>query len=118
MLGNPILERGQRSLASWFNTAAFGAPGRLEFGNAPRDVFRGPGISNFDATFGKDFKVTERLNLQFRSEFYNLFNHTQFDGVDSTARFDPQGRQINARFGQVISARPAREVQFSLRLQF
>ena len=118
MLQNPVLPRGDRSLTTWFNTAAFGAPGRLEFGNAPRDVFRGPGISNFDATFGKDFKIAERFNLQFRSEFYNLFNHSQYDGVDSTARFDPQGRQINARFGQVTGARAAREVQFSLRLQF
>lgn len=118
MLQNPVLARGDRSITKWFNTAAFGAPGRNEFGDAPRDVFRGPGISSFDVTFGKDFKITERFNLQFRSEFYNLFNHTQYDGVDSTARFDSQGRQINARFGQVISARPAREIQFSLRLQF
>lgn len=118
MRENPLLSRDARSLSRWFNTNAFGAPGRLEFGDAPRDVFRGPGIANFDATFGKDFRLTERLSLQFRSEFYNLFNHTQYDGVDSTARFDPQGRQINARFGQVISARAAREVQFSLRLQF
>lgn len=118
MLRNPVLARGDRTFSNWFNTAAFGAPGRLEFGNAPRDVFRGPGISNFDATFGKDFKITERFGLQFRSEFYNLFNRTQYDGVDSTARFDAQGRQINARFGQVISARAAREVQFSLRLHF
>jgi len=118
MLQNPTLARDARSFSNWFNTSAFGAPGRLEFGNAPRDVFRGPGISNFDTTFGKDFRISERFSLQFRSEFYNLFNHTQYDGVDSTARFDAQGRQINARFGQVISARAAREVQFSLRLQF
>ncbi len=118
MLQNPILARGSRSLDKWFNTSAFGAPGRLEFGNAPVDVFRGPGIANFDATFGKDFRITERTALQFRSEFYNLFNHTQFDGVDSAARFDAQGTQINARFGRVISARAPREIQLSLRLQF
>jgi len=55
---------------------------------------------------------------QFRSEFYNILNHTQFDGVDNTARFDAQGNQINARFGQITSARAAREVQFSPRLVF
>ncbi|MGH9673243.1 MAG: hypothetical protein ACRD44_08680, partial [Bryobacteraceae bacterium] len=115
---NPLLPRSERSFDRWFNTRAFAVPGRLEFGNAPRDVFRRPGIANFDVTLGKDFKLTERFALQFRSEFYNVFNHTQFDGVDNTARFDAQGSQINARFGQLTSARAAREIQFSLRLQF
>ncbi len=118
MRQNPLLASSDRSFSKWFNTGAFAAPGRLEFGNAPVDVFRRPGITNFDTTLGKDFKLTERFALQFRSEFYNLFNHTQYDGVDTGARFDPQGNQINARFGQVSSARAAREVQFSLRLQF
>ena len=118
MTQNPLLPRGQRTFSRWFNTGSVRAPGRLEFGDAPQDVFRRPGISNFDTTVGKDFRLTERFSLQFRTEFYNLFNHTQFDGVDSTARFDAQGNQINNRFGQVISARAPREVQFSLRLQF
>jgi len=118
MRQNPLLARGDRTFSKWFNTSSVAAPGRLEFGNAPQDVFRRPGITNFDTTFGKEFKLTERLGLQFRSEFYNIFNHTQFDGVDTTARFDAQANQINARFGQVTSARAAREIQFSLRLQF
>lgn len=115
---NPVLSSGERTFSRWFNTGAFEAPGRLEFGNAPRDVFRRPGINNFDVTFGKTFRVTERVGLQFRSEFYNFFNHTQFDNVDTSARFDSRGVQINNRFGEVISTRPAREIQFSLRLQF
>jgi hypothetical protein len=118
MTANPLLRRDQRTFARWFNTASVRAPGRLEFGNAPQDVFRRPGLTNFDTTFGKDFRLTERFALQLRSEFYNFFNHTQFDGVDTGARFDAQGNQINARFGQVTSARSPREVQFSLRLQF
>jgi hypothetical protein len=118
MAANPILARDQRTFERWFNTASIRAPGRLEFGDAPQDVFRRPGIANFDATLSKDFKLTDRLGLQFRSEFYNIFNHTQFDGVDSAARFDAQGNQINARFGQITSARSARELQFSLRVHF
>jgi hypothetical protein len=118
MARNPLLPRGDRSFSRWFNTAAFRAPERLEFGDAPRDVFRLPGISNFDTTFGKDFRLKERFALQFRAEFYNLFNHTQFEAVDNAARFDPAGNQINARFGQITGARPSRELQFSLRLQF
>jgi hypothetical protein len=118
VVDDAVLSRDERTFSRWFNTSAFAAPGRLEFGNAPRDVFRRPGISNHDKSFGKDFKVTERFGLQFRSEFYNIFNHTQFDGVDNTARFDAQGRKINARFGQITSARAAREIQVSLRRVF
>jgi hypothetical protein len=49
---------------------------------------------------------------------YNAFNHTQFQGVDSTARFDPAGNQVNARFGQLISARFPRVMQAGLHLYF
>lgn len=49
---------------------------------------------------------------------YNAFNHTQYSGVDATARFDPQGNQVNARFGQVTSARSPRVMQGSLRFTF
>ena len=49
---------------------------------------------------------------------YNAFNHTQFSGVDATARFDPQGRQVNARFGELTAARGARIMQLALRLYF
>ncbi len=58
------------------------------------------------------------MGFQFRTEFYNAFNHTQFSGVDSTARFDPQGSQVNARFGQVTGSRSARVMQVSLRFTF
>jgi len=49
---------------------------------------------------------------------YNAFNHTQFNGVDRTARFDAQGRQINTQFGQIASSRSPRIQQLSLRVSF
>jgi hypothetical protein len=49
---------------------------------------------------------------------YNAFNHTQFSGVNSTARFNAQGQQINAQFGQLNGARDPRVMQGSLRFQF
>jgi len=113
------MSRGERTFERYFNTAAIGAPlNRGDFGNAPRDVFRGPGISNFDFTFYKNFPITERSRVQFRWEFYNLFNHTQFSAVDVNARFDPQGRQVNGQFGQLVGARPERQMQASLRFEF
>ncbi|MGH9628117.1 MAG: hypothetical protein ACRD7E_07225, partial [Bryobacteraceae bacterium] len=120
MLENPILERGERSFNRWFNTDAFGRPARGTFGNAPKDVYRLPGINNWDLIFLKKIPLgrDERRSLQFRWEMYNAFNHSQFFGVDDDARFDPAGNQVNARFGQVISTRLPRTMQLALHFYF
>jgi hypothetical protein len=82
-------------------------------------VVRLPGINNWDLSLFKNVPLREeKWVAQFRSEFYNAFNHTQFAGVDTGARFDPQGRQANARLGQVTSARSARVIQFAVTLRF
>ncbi len=61
----------------------------------------------------------ERVKIQFRSEFYNAFNHTQFSGVDTTARFDlTTGAQTNPTFGQANADRGGRMIQMALRLSF
>ena len=118
IVGNPILDRGERSFGRWFNTDAFAPPGVGQFGNAPRDVFRGPGINNWDLTLFKNFPIREKARLQFRWELYNLFNHTQWSGVDNNARYDAAGRQVNGQFGQITSARLERQMQFALRFEF
>ncbi len=61
---------------------------------------------------------SESRIIQFRSEFYNMFNHTQFSAVDSTARFDAAGSQVNTRLGQVTGTRSARVIQFALSFKF
>jgi hypothetical protein len=49
---------------------------------------------------------------------FNAFNHTQLSAVDTTARYDPQGNQLNSRFGQFTAAASARVIQFSLRFYY
>jgi len=116
---DPTLDKDERTFNRFFDTAAIGAPvERGDFGNAPKDVFRGPGINNFDFTVMKNFPFGEGNRFQFRWEFFNLFNHTQFDGVDNNARFNSAGEQVNGQFGQIISARDARRMQVSLRVEF
>jgi outer membrane receptor protein involved in Fe transport len=56
--------------------------------------------------------------VQIAAEFYNVFNITQWTAVDTVARFDRQGNQVNARFGQVTAAADPRIVQLSLRAMF
>jgi hypothetical protein len=120
VLSNPILSKGQRTLTQYFNTSVFGVPAVGTAGNAPRDVFRGPGINNFDMSIFKNIPVFhERARFQLRFEAYNAFNHTQFSGVNSSAVFNTvTGAQTNAAFGNVTSARTARVGQASLRVIF
>jgi hypothetical protein len=119
VLSNPVLPKGERTFNRFFNTEAFGRPVRGTFGNAPKDVIRGPGINNWDISLFKNFPLgTESRMLQLRAEAYNAWNHTQFSSVDTSARFTPEGRQANTRFGALTAAHPARQMQLSLRVIF
>jgi hypothetical protein len=69
-------------------------------------------------TIFKNVGLGARRVLQLRWEAYNVFNHTQFNGVDLTARFDAAGNQTNANFGRVTSTRPPRTMQGSVRFSF
>jgi hypothetical protein len=117
--GRALLDRGDRSFSRFFDTSVFARPARGDAGNAPKDVYRRPGQANWDISFFKNIPIfSEKKRLQFRWEMYNAFNHTQFDAVDNTARFDAQGRQVNTRFGELIGARAPRRMQASLRFTF
>lgn len=120
VLSNPILPKDERTLTRYFRTDVFAVPAAGTFGNAPRDVFRGPGINNFDMSIFKNIPVfKERARFQLRFEAYNLFNHTQFSGVNTSATFNTTtGQQTNTAFGNLTSARPARVGQGSLRFIF
>ena len=116
--GDPVLPKGEQTFYRFFRTDVFQMPAVGTFGNAAKSVLRGPGLNNWDIAILKNFPIYERLRAQFRCEMYNAWNHTQFNGVDTTARFDPAGRQGNARFGQVISAADPRQIQLALRFYF
>ena len=66
----------------------------------------------------KELPIHEQFRMQFRLEAYNAFNHTQFATLDTAARFDAAGKQVNARFGEFLSSRPPRTLQFALRFMF
>jgi hypothetical protein len=115
---NPVLPRSERTFDRYFNTSVFAVPAVGTYGNAARTLLRGPGIHNWDLTAYKNFSITERLRAQLRGEFYNAFNHTQWSTLDTAARFDAQGRQVNTQFGQVTATRPGRRIQLALRVVF
>jgi hypothetical protein len=114
-----LVSKWLRMLCREFNTAAFGRPPQGYYGDTPVLPVRSPEINNWDLALMKQFKLwSEASSLQFRSEFYNAFNHSQFSYVDTNVWFDQTGQQVNSTFGQINGARSARVIQLSLRLQF
>lgn len=82
---DPYLHSGG---VSWINPAAFAIPKPGTFGNLGRAALRGPALAQLDLTLDKRFYVTERINLQLRAEFYNIFNHANFQAPGGgTPRF-------------------------------
>jgi hypothetical protein len=80
-------------------------------GNAPRTICCGPGISNSDIALLKNIALSETRHFEFRAEFFNLFNHTQF--------YNPDGNSTDgSQFGQVTQAKDPRLTQFALKFYF
>ncbi len=99
----------------WFNTEAFTVPSFGSFGNAGRNILSGPGFSNLDFSVLKNTFLREGWNLQFRAEFFNLFNHPNFDLPDVFVGSPTFGRIFSARSGLPGDAR---QVQLALKLIF
>jgi len=112
-LCNPNLPKSQRTIAQFFNKACFVPQAFGTIGNAARDPVLGPGINNWDLSVFKKFNLLseDRMNLEFRGEFFNAWNHTQFQAPDTWTI-------PSANFGVITTALTPREIQFGLRLTF
>ena len=108
IVGSPKLEN--RGPDQWFATAAFALPPRGSFGNAGRNILDGPAFQNFNASLVKNTRLREGMDLQFRAEAFNLFNHPNFDLPDNFFG--------SPTFGQILSAQSPRHIQFGLKLLF
>jgi hypothetical protein len=108
VVGNPHISNP--SAQEWFNTKAFAVAPYGTFGNAGRDILSGPGLATIDFSIVKNTRVAERLNVQFRAEFFNLLNRTNFNLPDNFAG--------SPTFGQITSAQDPRRVQLALKFLF
>ena len=116
---NKTGELSNPSIAKWFDTtlgsvasgAAFSTPTIFTYGNSGRNILYGPGRANLDASLFKNFALTEKFKLQFRTEIFNLFNHAQFD-IPNNAVGSPNAGIISGIVGT------PRQMQFALRLTF
>jgi len=100
--GNPFFRR--------VGSGASAAQGAGRFGNLGRNVFHGPGINNWDFSVLKRTKVTEAQEIEFRAEYFNFFNHAQFN--------NPSGNVGSVNFGRVTTTRDPRLIQFALKYKF
>ena len=105
------LPSSQQSINEWFNVSCFVAPPVYTFGNTGRNVLIGPGLETWDVGGDKDFRLTERFGLQFRSEFFNVLNHSNF-GLPNASIGSTSAGTITTEITN------ARQIQFALRLHW
>jgi hypothetical protein len=108
-----------QQITQWFNTSLFTMNAVGTFGTAGRGILRGPKFLNTDMGIMKTFKLRERFNLQFRAEFFDIFNNVNFAL--------PNSNRSSAQFGQITAvvqdnveqlANSERIIQFGLKLSF
>ncbi len=116
--GVSLAPAGGQGIRNWINPAAFTLVSGSGYGTAPRNLGRGPNLWQADLGLAKSIPISERAELQFRSEFFNLFNRAQYG--------QPLADLSAATFGQIIgTVNPGpvgtgtpRQIQFALRLEF
>jgi hypothetical protein len=95
----------------YFSTTQFTPEAIGQLGDANRRFFHGPGLNNWDLAAHKVTNITERIKLEFRAEFFNIFNHAQFTSPAGTVN-------ATSSFGDVLSANDPRIGQMALKLFF
>jgi len=109
--GSAVSQTTSQMINGYFAGYAFTTPpASAPFGNLGRNAFRAPGLEQWDLAADKKFRITERIGLQLRSEFFNVLNHTNF-GV-------PDTKTTDAAFGTIRQTYPARQIQFGLKAMF
>jgi hypothetical protein len=145
LTGQPLTPPGGRTIAQWFNPAAFEIPALNSagnasvFGTAPRDLLSGPGTWQVDMGAGKTIPLRERAKIEIRAEFYNIFNHPQLGQPGATCEGNgsvsgPTPCEPGTTFSQITSpinlntnivspitpvgSGTPREIQLALRFDF
>jgi hypothetical protein len=109
--GSAIGQSRSAMLNNFYNGYTFTTPpASAPFGDLGRNAFRAPNFAQWDCSIDKSFRLAEKARLQFRSEFFNILNHTNF-GI-------PDSKTSDAAFGTIRSTYPSRQIQFAMKLIF
>jgi len=135
LIGNPnagVCPNGAAvgTVSCWFNPSAFAVPPAGQFGNAGRNILRGPAFAQFDVSLHKDFAIAERRKITVGVEAYNLFNHPNFGvpsntqsplslGGNGDAVFKDAAGNFAANAGQILTTvGTGRQIQLAGRFTF
>jgi hypothetical protein len=109
--GSAISQNTAGLIRNYFAGYTFTQPtAQAPFGNLGRNVFRAPNFEQWDLALDKNFHIRERFNIQFRAEFFNVLNKTNF--------LTPDTRLNDTAFGTITSTFPPRQIQFGLKVLF
>jgi hypothetical protein len=100
----------------YFNPHAFIQPLLGTYGNAGRNILQGPGLAETNVSVAKKFSLSERLNLQFRSEFFNVFNHTNFNTPNPVVYASSTGGPSPTAGVITSTSTTSRQIQLGLKL--
>jgi hypothetical protein len=109
VVANPALS--ERTPERWFDTSAFAVAAPFTFGNAGRNMLRGPGFASFDLSLLRQIPLRNDWSLSLEAQAFNLFNRANFDLPELYA-------DEAATFGKIFSAKAPRQLQFAVRLKF
>ena len=110
LVADPNLPGSRRTPQEWFNTSAFTLPAQYTFGNSGRDILSAPGTATVDFSLLKNIRILEHEALQFRTEFFNLLNRTNFQYPVRFCSAPSAGAICTSpAFGQILSAHDPRD---------
>ena len=108
--GNPVTPAGQRTIDNYLDRAIVTIPTTGPFGNVGRNTARSNSFYQLDANLQKNFRIRELATVQFRSEFFNLLNKTNFRAANPD--------RSSGGFGTIRTSYPARQIQFAVKILF
>jgi Carboxypeptidase regulatory-like domain len=109
-IGRGTLPPGQRNINQWFKLSDFVAPPQYTFGNSGTGILTGPGYFDVDLGVNRTFRLTEKFGLTYRAEWFNSFNHANFNNPNASIGTAPAGT--------ISGTQPPRIIQMALKLAF
>jgi hypothetical protein len=110
LVGTPTADCGSGRLTNCIDATAFALPAMFTYGNAPRNVLRGPGLAITDLSLLKNFPLAGNAQFQFRADISNVFNRPNFNNPNVTFG--------TANFGRITSAQRMRQIVLGGKLFF
>jgi len=111
------LPASERTIRRWFDVTAFQTPGLYQFGNAGRNILRGPGTKQADVALAKDFRISDVKRFEFRGEAFNISNTPQFNNPNAAIGTGAAGT-ISSAGSKTTFQRTSRQLQLALKFYF